>query len=125
MDEKTSSTSEQSSMSELVNNATPLMITFGLLGLTGLFGSAVKWDARGGYEGTSLFARVMTVVHTAMRWIVGVAVFLFSWGWAVSSWGWLLGLGLGWIPAGFVGLIAAFTWWVACYAIFFFLLLAR
>jgi hypothetical protein len=125
MDEKASSTSGQSFLNSLVNDGTLLMMIFGLLGLAGLFGAAVKWDAGGGYQATSIFARAMTVVHTAMRWIVGVAVFLFSWGWAVSNWGWLLGLGLGWIPAGFVGLIAAFTWWVACYAIFFFLLLAR
>lgn len=43
-------------------------------------------------------------------WITGVLAFLASWAYAVASWGFLLGVGLGWIPALFIGAIAGLLW---------------
>ncbi|HQU67042.1 MAG TPA: hypothetical protein PLI43_02465 [Albidovulum sp.] len=41
--------------------------------------------------------------------IIGVVTFVGSWVYAVSEWGFLLGVGLGWIPSLFIGIIAGFV----------------
>lgn len=38
--------------------------------------------------------------------ILGVVAFFGCWAYAIYSWGFLLGVGLGWIPSIFIGLIA-------------------
>jgi hypothetical protein len=39
---------------------------------------------------------------------IGIAVFLMGWAYAVAAYGFFLGLGLGWLPAAFLGVIALF-----------------
>lgn len=48
--------------------------------------------------------------YKAATVLVGIAAFLGSWGYAVAEFGWLLGLGLGWFPALFVGTVLATIW---------------
>jgi hypothetical protein len=38
--------------------------------------------------------------------VVGIPTFLGCWAYAVAQYGWFLGLGLGWLPAAFIGTIA-------------------
>ncbi|NJC87316.1 MAG: hypothetical protein FIB02_02105 [Desulfuromonas sp.] len=45
--------------------------------------------------------------------VVGTSVFFGSWIYAIKTYGWFLGLGLGWIPSFFLGIMAAIFWPVA------------
>lgn len=40
--------------------------------------------------------------------LVALGVFLGSWWYAIHQYGWYLGIGLGWLPAIIIGLIAGF-----------------
>jgi hypothetical protein len=42
--------------------------------------------------------------------ITAAIAFIASWIYAIVSWGFLIGVGLGWIPSLFIGLIAGFIW---------------
>lgn len=42
--------------------------------------------------------------------LVGVVAFAGGWAYAIGTYGLFLGLGLGWIPALFVGLIVGLLW---------------
>lgn len=42
--------------------------------------------------------------------LVGFSVFVGSWIYAVKTYGWFFGLGLGWLPALFFGILAATYW---------------
>jgi len=50
------------------------------------------------------------VVYKIGAFITGVLAFIASWAYAAISWGFLIGVGLGWIPAIFIGIIAGFIW---------------
>jgi len=41
---------------------------------------------------------------------VGISVFFGSWVYAIKTYGWFLGLGLGWIPSFFLGILAGMFW---------------
>lgn len=43
-------------------------------------------------------------------WIVGILSGLAAWVYAVGTWGWFLGIGLGWLPAAGVGIVAGLAW---------------
>jgi hypothetical protein len=43
-------------------------------------------------------------------YIVGGIVFVLAWIYAIITYGFFLGLGLGWIPAAFIGFIAGILW---------------
>ena len=60
-----------------------------------------------------------------MGFLVGVSVFFVSWGYAIKSYGWLFGLGLGWIPAFFLGIMAGMFWPVAILLILALLIFSR
>ncbi len=49
--------------------------------------------------------------------VVGGIAFLFAWVYAIATYGFFLGLGLGWIPAAVIGLIAGLLWPVVVIAI--------
>lgn len=51
-----------------------------------------------------------TETYQVGAWITGVIAFLAAWLYAVTAYGWFLGLGLGWIPAAFIGVVAGFLW---------------
>jgi hypothetical protein len=55
--------------------------------------------------------------------ITGIIAFIAGWIYAVMSYGWFLGLGLGWIPALVVGVIAGLLWPLIAIAIFLLVLL--
>ena len=42
--------------------------------------------------------------------ITAIICFILSWIYAAVSWGFLIGLGLGWIPSIFIGIIAGAIW---------------
>ncbi len=48
----------------------------------------------------------------AIRNLFAVAVFAGGWIYAISEWGWFLGLGLGWLPAFFIAVIAWFLFYI-------------
>ena len=50
------------------------------------------------------------VVYRIGAFITGGLAFIASWAYAAISWGFLLGVGLGWVPAIFIGIIAGFIW---------------
>lgn len=43
-------------------------------------------------------------------WITGVIVFIGVWIYAIASWGFLIGVAVGWFPAGIAGVIAGLLW---------------
>ncbi len=45
-------------------------------------------------------------IYWAIGYILAIVTFFASWAFAIASWGFLLGVGLGWIPSFFIGLIA-------------------
>jgi uncharacterized membrane protein YeaQ/YmgE (transglycosylase-associated protein family) len=47
----------------------------------------------------------MSKVYSVFATILGFLAFIASWIYAVSEWGFLLGVGLGWVPAFFIGLL--------------------
>lgn len=49
--------------------------------------------------------------------ITGIVAFIALMVYAVSTFGWFLGLGLGWIPAGFIALVIGLLWPVAWFAL--------
>jgi hypothetical protein len=51
-----------------------------------------------------------SVVYRIGALITGSLAFIASWVYAAISWGFLLGVGLGWVPAIFIGIIAGFIW---------------
>ena len=56
---------------------------------------------------------------------VGISVFFGSWGYAIKTYGWFLGLGLGWIPSFFLGILAGMFWPAALLIILGLLLFSR
>lgn len=42
--------------------------------------------------------------------IVGGLAFVVAWIYAISTYGFFLGVGLGWIPAGIIGLLLGYLW---------------
>jgi hypothetical protein len=48
--------------------------------------------------------------YTGCGFIVGGLVFLACWAYAVATYGFFLGVGLGWLPAAVIGVIAGFVW---------------
>jgi hypothetical protein len=48
--------------------------------------------------------------YGGMALVVGGVAFLCFWAYAVATYGWFLGLGLGWIPAAFLGVLAGLLW---------------
>jgi hypothetical protein len=42
--------------------------------------------------------------------VVGIVTFIASWIYAIANYGLFLGLGLGWIPSIFIGVLAGITW---------------
>ena len=42
--------------------------------------------------------------------IVGLIAFVIFWIYAIANYGWFLGIGLGWLPAMFLAIIAAYLW---------------
>ncbi|MCM2263748.1 MAG: hypothetical protein NDI73_00995 [Desulfuromonadales bacterium] len=51
--------------------------------------------------------------RSLIGFFVGVSVFFGSWVYAIKTYGWFLGLGLGWIPSIFLGVMAGLFWPVA------------
>lgn len=51
--------------------------------------------------------------YGAIGAVVGVALFVGGWWYAVSTYGLFLGIGLGWLPAAVIGLIGGFLWPIA------------
>lgn len=49
-------------------------------------------------------------INDSAKFATGMVVFLLCWAYAGYSYGWLFGLGLGWLPAGFFGGLAASVW---------------
>lgn len=50
------------------------------------------------------------LVYRIGAFITGALAFIASWAYAAISWGFLLGVGLGWVPSMFIGIIAGFIW---------------
>lgn len=42
--------------------------------------------------------------------ITGTVVFVIAWIYAIAEYGFLLGVGLGWLPAGIIGVVAGIAW---------------
>jgi len=63
--------------------------------------------------------------NALMGFFVGISVFFGSWVYAIKAYGWFLGLGLGWIPSFFLGIIAGMFWPIAIILILVLLLFSR
>ena len=55
-------------------------------------------------------SELITVVYKLGFWLVFLCVFLGAWVYCISEYGFLLGVGLGWLPAGIAALIIAALW---------------
>lgn len=92
-------------------------------------GAADGPTARGyGHPGQSNFKlhyRQSSCGSALLGLFVGISVFFGSWGYAIKSYGWFLGLGLGWIPAFFLGIMAGMFWPAALLIILGLLLFSR
>ena len=96
----------------------------------GQAGSGAYTDAGGDHRRTvhpklSFHYRQSSCGGALMGFLVGVSVFFVSWGYAIKSYGWLFGLGLGWIPAFFLGIMAGMFWPVAVLLILALLIFSR
>jgi len=96
----------------------------------GQAGTSTYTDASGNYHRTAhqkfnFHYRQSSCGSALMAFLVGVSVFFVSWGYAVKSYGWLLGLGLGWIPAFFLAIMAGMFWPVAILIILGLLIFSR
>lgn len=80
---------------------------------------------RTGHPNFNIHYRQSSCGGALMGFLVGASVFFVSWGYAIKSYGWLLGLGLGWIPAFFLGIMAGMFWPVAILIILGLLFLSR
>lgn len=49
-------------------------------------------------------------IYLLGSYLVGIAAFFGSWWYAVDRWGWFLGIGLCWLPALCVGVLAGLAW---------------
>ena len=63
--------------------------------------------------------------NALMGFFVGISVFFGSWVYAIKAYGWFLGLGLGWIPSFFLGIMAGMFWPIAIILILGLLLFSR
>lgn len=48
--------------------------------------------------------------YFGFAYLVGIPAFLGSWWYAIDRWGWFIGLGLCWLPALCIGVIAGLAW---------------
>jgi hypothetical protein len=87
------------------------------------------WDGGGGGDpGRSTFKlhyRQSGCGRALLGLFVGISVFFGSWGYAIKTYGWVLGLGLGWLPALFLGILAATFWPAALLIILVLLIFSR
>lgn len=67
-----------------------------------------------------VFGYVVRKLYLITRGVVGVAVFSGVWYWTIQAWGLVLGLSIGWVPAGIVAVLAALSYWILCYGVFLF-----
>ncbi|MCK4207201.1 hypothetical protein J3U99_20755 [Brucella pituitosa] len=56
------------------------------------------------------FERYENDWYVAFGFPLGVVAFVSAWLYAVYAHGFFLGVGLGWLPAIFIGIIAGFLW---------------
>lgn len=63
-------------------------------------------------EGADALAKGAYVIVSLL---VGVVTFVGAWIYAISTSGFLLGVGLGWLPAAIVAVVAALLWPVAAF----------
>ncbi len=65
--------------------------------------SAPQLEATGKDDGGSGVYGLLSV-------IVGACTFLLAWAYSIDRYGWFIGLGLGWLPALIIGLLAGMLW---------------
>ena len=70
----------------------------------------------GAFEGT------WKALYMLFSVLIGLLTFVGSWVYAVLQYGFLLGVGLGWIPAFFIGVLAGLLWPLALLAVIGFFL---
>lgn len=56
--------------------------------------------------------------YAKVAYVVGGIVFVVAWVYAIATYGLFLGIGLGWIPAAFIGAIAGLLWPVVVLGLF-------
>jgi hypothetical protein len=65
-----------------------------------------------------------SVIYAIGRAITLLLVFIAVWVYCITEYGLLLGIGLGWLPATIIGVIAAYLWPLLLFAVAWFLWMA-
>lgn len=69
--------------------------------------------SRGHYSKPTTRVPVSVIVYAIYvigAFLVGAVTFIGSWLYAASRFGWFIGIGLGWFPAGVIGVIVGVLW---------------